>query len=124
MRILLGQQLAGSVIHIAIGPDRLYHVLWCGESLASATTLPGAIARASEGPLAAPSGSVDASYLRQVSADPARWMVWSSSPEVPARPANSPLRKDPPRSLRAPSPAIRKVARVGPKAGGIPFVAS
>jgi hypothetical protein len=122
MRILLGQQLGGSVIHIALGPDRLYHVLWCGESLASAATISGAISRASAGPLTRPGVSVSPSYLA-VSADPARWVVWSS-PEPSARSADAPLRKEPPRSLRTPSPAIRKVARVGAKANGLPVVAS
>jgi hypothetical protein len=123
MRFLLSQQLAGSVIHIALGPERAYHVIWGGESIASAATLAGAIARASAGPLVRPNGSMPPSLLHP-SADPARWVVWSSTETAARSSGEASLRKDPPRSLRAPSPAIRKVARVGSKSGAAPLVAS
>jgi len=128
MRFLISQQLAGGVVHIALGPERAYHVIWEGESIASAATVAGAIAKASEGPLVRASTPSSPASLVHVSADPARWVVWSTETTLrgaEAMPRTDPLmRKDPPRSLRAPSPAIRKVGRVGAKSGGLPVVAS
>jgi hypothetical protein len=75
MRLLLWQQLIGSVIYVAAAPDARFHVVWCGESLAHAETLKEAISLATTGSLFRPSDGSFIDFLR-VSPDSAKWMLF------------------------------------------------
>lgn len=98
MRLLLGQQLVGSVIYLAAGDDGRFHVLWCESgSIGSARTLQAAMALAGSGPLFDARDGSPIDFLR-VSQDPGVWMLcgqggctdaesvrWPEKNEAPAR---------------------------------------
>ena len=63
MEIMLTQKTAGGCVDIGKAPDGRFHVLWRGESLGSADSIPGAMGRASRGPLKKPTDGTDVTTL-------------------------------------------------------------
>jgi hypothetical protein len=59
MKVLLSQATERGEVAIGRTANGVFHVVWCGESLATADTLGGALMRASEGPLRRPSDGTD-----------------------------------------------------------------
>ena len=63
MKVMLTQKTAGGCVDIGKAPDGRFHVLWRGESLGSADSIPGAMGRASRGPLKKPIDGTDVTLL-------------------------------------------------------------
>ena len=72
MRVLLKHETPLGSVHIARAPDGRYHVLWGDDSLGSADSLPGALVRASAGPLKKARDGTDVVSMG-LSRDAARW---------------------------------------------------
>lgn len=89
MRFLLWQPLTSGVIHIAIAPDGRFHVLWLGESLASAESIGKALQRSGEGNFVLPSTQQRLERL-QVSPDPGRWLLAGQGRAASALPEAQP----------------------------------
>jgi hypothetical protein len=64
MKVILNQTTERGEVAIGRAANGTFHIVWCGESLATADTLGGALIRASKGPLKRPSDGTDVSALR------------------------------------------------------------
>ena len=74
MKVILEQSTERGAVAIGRATDGIFHVVWYGESLATAATLGGALQRASTGPLKRPSDGTDVSAL-QISSASADWFL-------------------------------------------------
>ena len=74
MKVILQQSTERGAIAIGRATNGIFHVVWRGESLATAATLGGALQRASAGPLKRPSDGTDVSAL-QISSASSDWFL-------------------------------------------------
>lgn len=68
MKVILQQATERGDVAIGRAANGIFHVVWSGESLATAHTLGAALERASTGPLKRPSDGTDLASLRISSA--------------------------------------------------------
>ena len=68
MKVILNQTTERGEVAIGRAANGTFHIVWRGESLATADTLGGALTLASKGPLKRPADGTDISALRISSA--------------------------------------------------------